>query len=462
MEMVEIENSSEWVIKVQDNVDQMDNSKEVEFWKKRSIYRIPDSVININKKAYNPQFVSFGPYHHGEEHLKSMEDHKERALLHFLKRSKKPLNLYVQSLSNLVKDLKESYDSLDAFHAWNDDAFLKLMILDGCFMLEVMRTATQTLDDYAHNDPIFSNHGKLNIVPYIRRDMLMLENQLPFSLLCNLVAIENGKFKDDERKVIKLVLKFYSLSTTVNNITEMNGKSLHILDIFRKSLLWQDPKKLKKIESKNKLKTIHEDSGGGGEEIVRSAMELNEAGIQFKKNKSGSLKDITFKRGSLKLPLIVVDDATESMFLNLIAFERFHVDAGNEVTSYIFFMDNIIDNAKDVSLLHSRGIIQNAIGSDKAVAKLFNSLSKDVTLDPNSGLDRVHKKVHRYCKKSWNEWRANLIHTYFRSPWAILSVIAAIVLFALTIAQTIYTVYPYYHPSGGDSSSPPPSTTPKS
>ena len=99
---------------------------------------------------------------------------------------------------------------------------------------------------------------------------------------------------------------------------------------------------------------INED-GLDEEEIVRSAMQLNEAGIQFKQNKSGSIKDITFKRGTLKFLKIVVDDTTKSMFLNLIAFERFYVGVGNEITSYIFFMDNLIDTAKDVSLLHSRG-----------------------------------------------------------------------------------------------------------
>ncbi|MBA0571774.1 hypothetical protein Golob_002149 [Gossypium lobatum] len=145
------------------------------------------------------------------------------------------------------------------------------------------------------------------------------------------------------------------------------------------------------------------------------------------------------------------------MFLNLIAFERFHVGAGNEVTSYIFFMDNIIDNERDVALLHSTGIIQNALGSDKAVAHLFNSLSKDITLDPESSLDEVQKKVNKYCKKAWNEWRANLIHTYFRNPWAMLSLIGAIFLFALTIVQTVYTIYPYYHDS---SPSPPPPLAP--
>lgn len=231
---------------------------------------------------------------------------------------------------------------------------------------------------------------------------------------------------------------------------------MHPLDVYRKSLLQKHAGKEKR---RGRSSRRRHDNGGN---IIRSATELSEAGIRFKKSKTKSLKDISFKGGVLRLPVIVVDDATESIFLNLIAFERFHVGAGNEVTSYLFFMDNIIDSERDVAVLHSRGIIQNAIGSDKAVAKLFNSISKDITLDPDSSLDYVHKNVTAYCKKAWNEWRANLIHTYFRNPWAILSFIAAIFLFALTIVQTVYTIYPIYKNDASSSpiSSPPVASPP--
>ncbi|KAK2980051.1 hypothetical protein RJ640_000117 [Escallonia rubra] len=429
------EEKESWIISVNDELKHMaDTSTEMDHWKKRSIYRIPASVTDLNEKAYLPQAVSFGPYHYGQERLRPMDYHKRRALLHFLKRSNKPLQCYVDSLAQVAQDLKDSYETLDPKWQHDTDAFLQLMIQDGCFMLEILRTATQTLDDYATNDPIFSDHGKLYIMPYVKRDMLMLENQLPMLVLDKLVTVENDKAKHDQDFVNKLILRFCSHYTSLPSM----GRCLHVLDVYRKSLLWEDPISKSRRHKKYGLTNQEED------EIIRSATELNEAGIRFKKSKTGSLKDISFHGGILRLPLIVVDDATESMFLNQIAFERFHVGAGNEVTSYIFFMDNIIDNVRDVSLLHSQGIIQNAIGSDKAVAKLFNSLSKDTTLDPDSSLDAVHKKVHNYCKKPWNVWRANLIHTYFRNPWAILSVIAAIFLFGLTIVQTIYGICSYY------------------
>ncbi|PPR88252.1 hypothetical protein GOBAR_AA32438 [Gossypium barbadense] len=417
---------SNWIIEVNRKLENMvDTKAEKEHWMKQSIYRVPAAIAELNKKAYMPQVVSFGPYHHGEDRVKPMEDHKKRALLHFLKRSNKPLDLFVESLN-------------------------KLMIVDGCFMLEILRSATHTMDDYAPNDPIFSNHGKIHVMPFIKRDMLMLENQLPIPVLYSLVAVDSNGTKDEEF-VNKLILKFSSPHTPILNM----GPCLHVLNVYRKSLI-QDIRPARK--QRKRLLKYRSSSHQDGDDIIRSAMELQEAGIRFKKSKTMSFKDISFRGGGvLKLPVIIVDDATESMFLNLIAFERFHVGAGNEVTSYIFFMDNIIDNERDVALLHSTGIIQNALGSDKAVANLFNSLSKDITLDPESSLDEVQKKVNKYCKKAWNEWRANLIHTYFRNPWAMLSLIGAIFLFALTIVQTVYTIYPYYHDS---SPSPPPPLAP--
>ncbi|CAN1842390.1 UPF0481 protein At3g47200 [Linum perenne] len=399
--------ATNWVVEITEKLQASttDDSTEESHWKKQSIYKIPLCVTDLNKRAYKPQAVSFGPYHHGRDHLQAMEQHKQRALLHFLRRSNKPLQAFVDTINEVIDVLQDSYSPLEG--TWKEEAekFLKVMIVDGCFMLEVLRIGTHTLDGYATNDPVFSGHGRLYIMPYIRRDMLMLENQLPMVLLDRLVALESNGTKDEEF-INKLIQKFCLPNTPVARL----GKCKHVVDAYRKSLLHQDEFRLRSI--------------------------------------TGSLKDISFRRGVLRLPVIVVDDTTESIFLNLIAYERFHVGAGNEVTSYIFFMDKIIDNERDVVLLTSRGIIQNAVGSDKAVAKLFNSLSRDITLDPESSLELVHKRVNAYCNKPWNEWRANLIHTYFRNPWAILSLVAAIFLFALTIAQTIYTIYPYYHSDG--------------
>ncbi|KAJ4794997.1 hypothetical protein LUZ62_046243 [Rhynchospora pubera] len=446
--MSNVSSEKSWVKEVRNNLNNVSPEAELREWSKHSIYRVPVCIKDLHSKAYKPQLVSFGPFHYGEPQLMPMEEHKHRAMLHFLKRTKQPLENFVTAVEEVVVQLQDSYQKLDERWIKDRDGFVQLMIVDGCFMLEVMCKSTNTVfkystpgtrssvEDYAPNDPIFSAHGMLYTVPYIKRDMLMLENQLPLLVLERLIATAGVPNKTVEH-INRLVLRFLAPMARATGVS----LGLHPLDLYRKGLL-QGPHPA----------LAHYRPEASSSEIIRSAMELYEAGIRFKQSRTGSLHDIHFKNGALSLPVIIVDDATEYVFLNLMAFERLHVGAGNDVTSYVFFMDNIIDSAKDVNLLTSKGIIQNAVGSDKAVAKLFNTLAKDVVLEPDSNLDKVQRMVNVYCQKRWNMWRANLLHTYFRSPWALLSLAAAIFLLVMTVMQTVYTVLPYYE---NKSSSPP-------
>ncbi|KAF7123639.1 hypothetical protein RHSIM_Rhsim12G0027200 [Rhododendron simsii] len=477
------ENLNDWAIRVEDELKQMATTESAEMrqWDKQSIHKVPECITDLNKKAYKPQFVSFGPYHHMKPHLEPMEKHKRRALLHFLKRSQKPLAAYVAALAKVAQSLKDSYESLDPIWEADTDRFLTLMILDGCFMLEVLRL--QKLDDYAPNDPIFSKHGKLNVLPYIRRDMIMLENQLPMLLLTTLLSIEKeGTQQDDEafETVNKLICKFcfpnpwFPLDSSID-------QCLHLLDVYRTSLLTEERRKMRMeykgdvvrqlrshaqviraaflfVEAAKNIpvettslpvETTRPPEAMAGDEVIRSAMELSDAGIRFKKSRTACLNDISFTGGVLSLPPIVVDDTTEFTFLNLMAFERFHVDVvGNEVTSYIFFMSKIIDRAEDVSLLRAGGIIKNALGSEDDVAKLFDCLSKDVTLDLDSSLFELQRTVNLYWRKRLR--RVELMQVqqnYFRNPWAIPAFIAAVFLFFFTLAQTLYAIISYHDPA---------------
>ncbi|KAG6382770.1 hypothetical protein SASPL_157523 [Salvia splendens] len=99
----------QWVVNTNKAIENLPNaSAESAHWGKRSIYRIPASVTNVNSRAYKPQIISLGPYHHGSSHLSEMEEHKCRALLHFLKRSSRPLQVYVDALTPVAQDLMDA------------------------------------------------------------------------------------------------------------------------------------------------------------------------------------------------------------------------------------------------------------------------------------------------------------------------------------------------------------------
>ncbi|KAF8010445.1 hypothetical protein BT93_J1163 [Corymbia citriodora subsp. variegata] len=388
-------------------------SDEQQYWKNPCIYRVPAFITKLNTEAYKPHVVSFGPYHHhSDERLVPMEEHKNRVLERFLKRSGKSLEDLVNSLREVEQHIKESYDVLNLEgKERNGDWLLELMIKDGCFMPEIMKAwdvmiekkIEKKMNDYLPSDPIFSTHRLAYKTPYIRRDMLMLENQLPMLVLYWMATIENIGGEDD---VNKLILKFFHLKEKIKYYPCTGlGRRLHVLDVVREGLLMEPGKDRQK-----------------------------------KKNSRG----IFFAGGVLTLPIITVDDNTESMFLNVMTFERLHIGAETEVTSYVNFMDNIINDRHDVVLLHAQGIIQNAIGSDKAVANLFNSLCKEVTVESINSLDTVQKDISKYCEQPWNSWRSSLTHTYFKNPWTTSSLIAALFLFVLGIIQTIYAVLSYY------------------
>lgn len=181
------------------------------------------------------------------------------------------------------------------------------------------------------------------------------------------------------------------------------------------------------------------------------AQVLSEAGIDFKKSRTRKFGDVEFKDPVLKgvtksvlhMPVLRVRYDTERFLLNLMAFERLHPGAGDDVISYVSFMRNIINNGADVALLRSKGVLVHTFGSDNAVAKLFNNIYTGV-LSPYSKLHLVQRKVNIHCDKRWNKWRTRFVHSYLSNPWVFISLVAAIILLITTLLQTVYTIIPFY------------------
>ncbi|KAF8389091.1 hypothetical protein HHK36_025776 [Tetracentron sinense] len=97
------------------------------------IYRVPEKLRGVNEAAYNPRVVSIGPYHHGKESLKVMEEHKWRYLKVFLDLEQvKPLKYYVISSREMENWARKYYSESIKL---SSDEFIKMMLLDGCFII---------------------------------------------------------------------------------------------------------------------------------------------------------------------------------------------------------------------------------------------------------------------------------------------------------------------------------------
>uniref|UniRef100_A0A803NFE7 Peptidase C1A papain C-terminal domain-containing protein n=1 Tax=Cannabis sativa TaxID=3483 RepID=A0A803NFE7_CANSA len=433
---------SEWVISIIEKLEQAQQDDFVGSWAKLCIYKVPHYLREGDDKAYFPQIVSLGPYHHGKRRHRQMDRHKWRSLNQCLKRTNQDIKLYLDSIKEVEEKTRACYEGTITL---SSNEFVEMMVLDGCFVLELFRGAAGGFKHlgYPRNDPIFAMRGSMHS---IQRDMIMLENQLPLFILERLLGLQLGHDCLDHKGLIsKLTLQFFDpLMPTDEPLSKSGG--LHCLDVFRRSLLRRGPQPEPRVWMK-RWSHAHRVADKRRQQLIHCVTELREAGVKFKKRKTDRFWDIKFKNGILEIPRLLIHDGTKSLFLNLIAYEQCHFDSGNDITSYVIFMDNLINSPEDVGYLHYCGIIEHWLGSDSEVSDLFNRLCQEVVFDINdSYLSRLSADVNKYYNHRWNAWRASLRHNYFSNPWAIISFVAAVVLLLLTFAQTFYGVYSFYNP----------------
>ncbi|XP_040384674.1 UPF0481 protein At3g47200-like [Oryza brachyantha] len=394
---------------------------------RHSIYRVPEYMKKMtNSDAYQPQLVSLGPFHHGEPALQPMEAHKRRAVARVVHRSGKPQQELVAAVEEIAEQLRDAYENLD--EEWRGERFVELMVTDGCFLLDMIWTFRHEEEEevYGSDDPVYSKHGCLYLKDYVISDMLVIENQLPLLLLQRLKFVAGpDTFPDEDGDIHHWVIQL--LSYVITPITPVDDMGLHPLDVLQKSI---------SVTRRNREGSME------GSDHMPSAAELHDSGINFEVSiGSGFAGTVSFERGVLRVPKIVLYGNAERAFLNLMAFERLHPGARNDVNAFVWFMDELINTPKDVRLLRSKGIIDSGMGSDEAAADLINNtITSGAVMDRDNSLYDVLAEVDAYCKKPWNSWRANLIHTYFSNPWVFISLVAATTLLITALIQTVYSV----------------------
>ncbi|KAF9611867.1 hypothetical protein IFM89_036511 [Coptis chinensis] len=393
------------------------------------IYRVHDSLRAVNERAYVPQLVSIGPYHHGKENLKAMEKHKWLYLKSFMHRSPVSLEDCVQAIRDLEQKARRCYAETISL---SRNVLVEMLLVDGCFLIELF-LKYRTNDWREKEDPIFNTSWMLTS---LNRDLMLLENQIPFSVLeCLFILNQVDPYKDPFHYLTESALGFFSWMMPTTPQMSLGLKSSHLLELLRNSLLPSNTA-LTAIEVSNQhvVKPVKR---------IPCAMTLRQFGIKFKKGEDDNLCSMKFSNGVLEIPPLTIQDLTEPFFRNLIAFEQCHKDCTNQFTSYASLMDSLISNTHDVALLHHHGIIDSWLGNYEDVSLLFNKLCAEVNLEHHYHFFNLSEQVNAYCKSRWHEWVAALKRDYFNNPWAILSFVAAILIITFTFTQTLFSILSY-------------------
>ncbi|XP_062019593.1 UPF0481 protein At3g47200-like [Rosa rugosa] len=393
------------------------------------ICRVPKRLSRVSEKAYTPQVVSIGPLHHGKEGLKAMEELKHRYLQAFLHRYQT-----VTSLEDCIMKVKEEEQTLRSCYAepieYDSDEFVRIILVDAIFIIEVLiRYNDERLQP--ENDHIFK---KPRMLEDVWPDLRMLENQLPFFILEKLfcpVATEEYSIISLSHKFFKTLMHIEEMEDTLPRIRSSPVE--HFVDFVRK--LYPLP------PSRPALQNSH---GGQVETLATLNMkELYLAGVRFKVGSSKNIFDIRFNDGTLEIPKITISDQSEVNLTNLLVFEQSQCkETENYINDYVGFLNILVNTPKDVALLVKHDIFENKLGDFKKGCTMIKNLGDRVNIVASKEFYYAHlrEQLNKHCRRSWHVWKANLKQDYLNTPWATISVIAAVVLLILTLIQTVCSI----------------------
>ncbi|XP_026418092.1 UPF0481 protein At3g47200-like isoform X3 [Papaver somniferum] len=442
----------QWVIDIK-----QEETDELDFGKSWTIYRVPTNLLEVQKNAFIPKIISIGPFYYRDARYKVMEEHKKRFLFLLL------------GYDNKDQGGGYNYVELDSI----------MMVMDGCFVIELLRLyhkfcssdtiegrrrGTFSFEKKVVDDPIFTTRWMLRA---LQRDLMMIQNQLPFFLLQELYRLITASPRKgcdiDNVSLIDLTLKFFDPllpkdeSKSVDVDPDPN-EYRHLLHLFRKSFILpikrRKPLRVPRTGSTVAKPIFHyqqttpstrtkQDS-----HFIQCVTELREAGVTFLEKPEHANIDmfaVEYKNGVLKIPPLFIDDNTVPLFLNFIAYEQCDKDATPYFTNHFMFFDRLVSSIKDVEVLHRTGIIHHVFGSDKKVADFINKLCREIVYNvDNCHLSEQMKGVNDYYKgyyaNKWNVWWTRLLRDYFSSPWTVLSLLAASVLLMFTAGQTFFAL----------------------
>ncbi|RWR76644.1 UPF0481-like protein [Cinnamomum micranthum f. kanehirae] len=339
--------------------------------------------IQSNNEHFEPKVVALGPYNWGndQEHLKPMERYKNIAAGWFisLATNKKEDNVTEVDANKvyddfIIKATSESSpiqcyaDPKSIRDRFGGETFMRRMFLDGCFILHFIHlVVVQGWPDHLSKSGLRLNQQD------IVRDMFLLENQIPFSILNALMKIPSNPFDKPFDPDFILIWNLDYEGIFSSNTHNRH----HLLDVLHYNLVGRDRASF----SSSRRSDWYCD-------FSRPIMELKATGIQVRRSNSMKLRDVKFKRGLLysylEIPAIIVDDSTKTRLLNMIAYEMCSDGPKHRtVTSYVCYLHSLIHNVDDVKELQSENILLNHLGSEEDAVKLFKELG--TLLSPDYG-----------------------------------------------------------------------------
>ncbi|KAG5226377.1 UPF0481 protein [Salix suchowensis] len=381
-----------------------------------------DDKLSASNKGKDIAITS-SPLHRETRRIQAMQNHKWRCFKEFTEEdemNKEKIRDLVVIIQNEEKYIRSCY--LEKFNRINSCDFIEMILLDAVFIIEFLK-------EYKH-----PKNFEPRMMFDIKEDLILLESQLPFSIIWGLYYEINRDFQDVEatwKSFLDLLTDAFGKCTGRNHTAgsfldrvpfSQTKQSVignkHFTDLLRHFIF--DPVKLK-----------------------YTVVMLHKAGVRFQATRDKCLVNITFDKGVLKIPQVEIDYNFDRLVRNIMAMEQCLYEHEAYICSYIKFMDHLIDSAEDMGLLVENGIILHWLGDDAAVSNMINNFCENIG-DNYTCFGDISQELNAHYENRWNHRKATLKLVYFPNIWRGTATVAAAILLILTFIQTISSVKSFY------------------
>ncbi|KAL2337771.1 hypothetical protein Fmac_012217 [Flemingia macrophylla] len=411
-----------------------------EYMEARSICLVPEQLgkSKVEAYSYRPQVVSIGPLHKGTRtDLLYMEEIKYDCMCYLFLRSKDSFPDIKNVLADCTSAMLELDESVRASYnvdklPFNPNDLAKIMIVDGCFLLELLICGSPNLDTQLRG----SSKGPSPGAGVIKRekvlsDLTLLENQIPLGVLFSLAKLlfpQLGDNGDPFQLICKLALSImgYGYTTLRSHIRAFHFVELvySFIDMEKYAIDNKNNDLMIDIHSGKNVNMSHQNQWRKLK-LERCAARLEAAGVEIQSTGAEpestrfNLK-VTFEHGKLTIPPLHITETTQVTWRNMIAWELNKTtlvkqrgirepEFSFQFISYAWFLQSLICCVHDVKILRDRGVIfvqhvdtekgKKSTVSDEDLMYLFQNMTREVPggeIDMDSWFASVIQKLNSY------------------------------------------------------------------
>ncbi|XP_076907454.1 UPF0481 protein At3g47200-like [Bidens hawaiensis] len=406
-----------------------------------------------NRECYVPAVVSLGPYHHNRPDLAKAEKYKLTTLEEYRSGTGLTLDALYKKVFKVVHDARKCYDADGSTDAYNDEEFNRMMLHDGCFILFFIECVSCADNRLWLNNEYLGASGFANVV----RDLLLLENQIPFVVLDVLMKL---RFPDDKGENILNAffnyLNYGDVIWTDKKVLKYTQQPLHLLELYRSNFISLSAafafrsSKASKMSSMVRTQSIEKETRDDYDYVQRSrsfdsVTQLKSRWIFLKCTSDKSRVDMKFKSyrwyGEFKLARRAVSSYTKAIYLNMIAYEMCpHNPNDYRVSTYLRMMKSLITQREDVRELRRNNIMLHSLGSDEEVAKMYDEI--DVPAVNLYMFHHIRHEIEKLRPTKYKTWIAELITDYLGSPWKAAGILVGTAILCTSLVQTYIAINP--------------------